>query len=219
MKALIELDEYLDLTDLDDVNEEFLNSIDKVPFRCMSDFEYGKDPAIYPLDHSDNIPVKGILYFLLRHRNFSRNHHRPNGYSLDDDYYLTDKHKHWEDSVIYKHFPKLKKLISKMPFKGVGRMIAVFSRSSVKSVIHRDHDENNWRQEFIWLRLNKKKKVFLLENHEPIYIKGSSGWFDSFKYHGTESQDDIAVSVRIDGEFTQEFREKLFGKNSKWKTI
>jgi len=23
----------------------------------------------------------------------------------------------------------------------------------------------------------------------------------------------------IDGEFTQEFREKLFGKNSKWKTI
>ena len=218
MKTLIELDEYLDLVDLDLINKEFLNSIDKVPKERMGDFEYGKDPSIYPLDDPDNIPVKGILCFQLRQRNFNRKYHRPTDYSLYDDYYLIDKSKYWVDSLIYQHFPKLKQLISKMPFKGIGRTIVVFSKSSVKSVIHRDHDEN-WRQEVIWLRLNKNKKLFVLENHKPIYIKGSSCWFDSFKYHGTESKDDYAVSVRIDGEFTQEFREKLFGKNSKWKTI
>jgi hypothetical protein len=57
-----------------------------------------------------------------------------------------------------------------------------------------------------------------MENNQPIYIQGSSCWFDSQKYHGTKTNG-YGVSLRVDGEYTSEFREKLFGKDSKWATV
>jgi len=56
-------------------------------------------------------------------------------------------------------------------------------------------------------------------NGERIYIKGYSCWFDSREFHGSEVTEKYSMGVRIDGEFTSDFREKLFGKNSKWKSL
>ena len=58
------------------------------------------------------------------------------------------------------------------------------------------------------------KSIFV----DNTYIRGHSCWFDSQKPHGTKS-DGYTISMRIDGKFKSEFRNKLFGKNSKWKTI
>ena len=57
-----------------------------------------------------------------------------------------------------------------------------------------------------------------IQNNKPNYIKGNSCWFDSRKIHGTETNG-YGVSLRVDGEFTSEFRDKLFGQGSKWMTL
>ena len=59
-----------------------------------------------------------------------------------------------------------------------------------------------------------------MENNKPNYIKGiPTLWFDSRKIHGTETNG-YGVSLRVDGEFTSEFRDKLnLVKVTKWMTL
>jgi hypothetical protein len=49
-------------------------------------------------------------------------------------------------------------------------------------------------------------------------MTGSACWFDSTKVKGTTGSADFTAGVRIDGEFTSEFREKIFN-DSEWETV
>ena len=191
----IELDEYLDLSGLESINEEFMKVIDTIPKKHLSKFYVNKK-----IDSED----VNTLYLTELNQEW--------------DYFLVDKHEYWVDSPIYDKFPKIKEMVSNLPFEHTARIMLIFSKVGQESVTHLDHDFDEWRQELIWVNFNDLKKLFILENEKPIYIKGNSCWFDSKKYHGTKTNG-YGVSLRVDGEFTSEFREKLFGKDSKWKTV
>ena len=198
---LIELDKYLDLFGLEFVNEEFMNVVDTIPKKYWSQFyANSQKEGDFPKDSEE----VNTLYLTKLQQEW--------------DYILIDKHEYWVDLPIYNKFPKLKNMISNLPFKNTGRIFLIFSKNAEEIVTHFDHDFDEWRQEMIWISLNDSKKLFVMKNDKPIYIKGSSCWFNSTKSHGTETNG-YGVSVRIDGEFTSDFRKKLFGKNSKWKTV
>ena len=197
---LIELDKYLDLSGLEFVNEEFMNVVDTIPKKYWSQFYANPTKEGKFLKDSKDV---NTIYLTKPQPKW--------------DYFLIDKHGHWVDLVIYDKFPKLKNMILNLPFKNTGRIFLIFSKKSEEITTHFDHKHDEWRQEIIWISLNNSKKLFVMKNGKPIYIKGSSRWFNSTKVHGTESNG-YGVSVRIDGEFTEEFREKLFG-DTKWKTI
>jgi hypothetical protein len=140
----------------------------------------------------------------------------------------------WKDSPNYDYFPKLKRAISKMPFKEIARIFVVFSEYGDETIAHISHD-GPARFEFIWLNLFGDKKMFVgnetqtfdwyknglceekiiksyldESDDSAMLLKGISCWFDGSKIHGTKSGDGLSASVRIDGEFTPEFREKVF---------
>ena len=140
------------------------------------------------------------------------------GVDMDTDYFLIDEDNYWVDLPIYDKFPKIKKMVSELPFDHTGRIMLVFSKIGEEIVTHFDHDYKEWRQEMIWISLNDAKKLFIMENNQPIYIQGSSCWFDSQKSHGTKSKG-YSISMRIDGKFNSDFRDKIFGDGSEWQTI
>ena len=191
----IELDEYLDLSGLESCNEEFMNVIDTIPKKHLSKFYVNKK-----IDSED----VNTLYLTELNQEW--------------DYFLVDKHEYWVDSPIYNKFPKIKEMVSNLPFEHTARIMLIFSKVGQETVTHLDHDFDEWRQELIWVNFNDLKKLFILENEKPIYIKGNSCWFDSKKYHGTKTNG-YGVSLRVDGEYTSDFRKKLFGKDSKWETV
>ena len=159
----IELDEYLDLSGLESINEEFMKVIETIPKKHLSKFYVNKK-----IDSED----VNTLYLTELNQEW--------------DYFLVDKHEYWVDSPIYDKFPKIKEMVSNLPFEHTARIMLIFSKVGQETVTHLDHDFDEWRQELIWVNFNDLKKLFILENEKPIYIKGNSCWFDSKKYHGTK---------------------------------
>ena len=205
-ESLIKLDEYLDLSNLELVNKEFIDSIHKVPKKYIEDFTINKSHLRY-----ENTIQEGEIQTVLL-RDVIPKYYKTFNYSM------IDKSDYWMDDLAYDYFPLLKEFVSNLPFKNIGRLFFIFNENTTDPIIHVDHGKKEWRQEFIWISPSNSRKLFIMENNKPIYMKGYSCWLDSTKVHGCKTNG-YGVSVRIDGEFTSDFRRKLFGKNSKWKTI
>tara|TARA_B100000029_G_scaffold504809_1_gene584324 strand:- start:76 stop:741 length:666 start_codon:yes stop_codon:yes gene_type:complete len=207
--SLIELDEYLDLSDLESVNDEFIEVVDSLSEQWGIFYAASREVDDDGNYLKDNLEVRTLYLTKL-----------VDGIDESwDKYFLLDNSDYWVDNTdVSDKFPRLKKMISKLPFKNTARIFLIFTKKGCEIANHRDHPYDEWRHEMIWIRFSDAKKFFVLENNQPIYIQGSSCWFDSKKIHGTET-DGYGVSLRVDGEFTDEFRKKLFGENSKWKTI
>ena len=204
MKNLIELDEYLDLTELDIINSEFIDTIDKVPTEYTEMFTANivQDNNI---TYSDGVNVLFLSDL-------------PSDIYDEFCYEQIDKSIYWEDLPVYDYFPRMRKFISTLPFESIGRIFITYSKDQFDTHIHRDH-EHECRNEFIWLRLNKNKRFFVLVDGEYEYIEGNSCWFDSRKQHGSDSLGKNGASVRIDGKFISTFRKELFGNGSKWEKL
>lgn len=223
MKGLIELDEYLDLSDLDSVNKEFEEVIGSLRDHWRMFYSDTRETDEDGNLLKDNPNVHMISLSKLDEDLVNDNW---------DRYFLLDNSKYWiNDTNITEKLPNLTKMISKLPFENTARIFAVFTRNQLRFskrpiltkngneiANHRDHPYDKWRHEMIWIRFSNAKKIFIMENNKPNYIKGSSCWFDSRKIHGTETNG-YGVSLRVDGEFTSEFRDKLFGQGSKWMTL
>ena len=228
-KSLIELDEYLDLHDFELVKKEFLDQIDSISKKYLNIFYANLSGTAEQelIDYRKKVNVPETTFSFEKDDSFEFPENPGKMWTLylkkildevDLNYLLIDKSEYWVDLSIYNKFPKLKSMVSNLPFKNVSRIFFMFNKESVNSGIHFDHNMEDWRQEFIWFRMNEAKKFYLLENNNHTYIQGSSCWFDAKIKHGSES-DGFAASLRVDGEFTKEFREKSFGKNSKRETV
>ena len=200
--VIIELDKYLNL-DIEPLHEEFVRVIDTISKKYWNQFY--SNASKFGNFEEDPTDVKTLYLTELIP-----------GVDMDTDYFLIDKDNYWVDLPIYDKFPKIKKMVSELPFDHTGRIMMVFSKNGTEIVTHFDHDYKDWRQEMIWIGLSAKK-LFILDNNQPIYLQGSSCWFDSQKSHGTKSNG-YSISMRIDGKFNSDFRDKLFGKDSKWQT-
>lgn len=127
----------------------------------------------------------------------------------------------WTDDA--NHFPKLKKLIDKMPFESYGRVILFMTEANNQTVPHYDAGSQEQRKtkpsdDFIWFTTKpNSKSVFVMDDttHEKYYPDPSKKfvWFNEMDFHGTEPVPHFSFAIRIDGKFKAEVKETLYGKN------
>ena len=108
-------------------------------------------------------------------------------------------------------FPELVQFIEKLPLKSFGRAFIIFDFEGLDEPVHRDHEYEDLEQEFIWLRPNKIKQFHIYDRHtrKKHYVDSYSCWFNTRHFHGVTGVPGLAVSIRVDGTFTDELREHI----------
>lgn len=129
-----------------------------------------------------------------------------------DSYFDLDRTELWRPTEAANEFALLMDFIRTLPFAATGRMLIFYDNAPREIPAHRDHIEEDILHEFVWFRTNLKKRFYML-NHvtgEKKYVESYSAWFDSVnQFHGSDAYDGLAVSIRVDGVFTDEFRKKI----------
>jgi hypothetical protein len=119
----------------------------------------------------------------------------------------------WEPTEIAAaEFGPLMKFIKSLPFEKYGRMLIIFDNEGKEVPAHRDHLNPDVCNEFIWFRTNLSKPFYVMNNEtgEKKYVESYSAWFDTVnQYHGSEAAEGLTFSIRVDGVFTDEFREHI----------
>ncbi len=128
------------------------------------------------------------------------------------DYLDLDQTDLWEQTEAAGEFALLTDFIETLPFKTKGRMLIIYDDAGLSVPAHRDHVETDICHEFIWFRTNLRKPFYVL-NHisgEKKYVESYSAWFDSVnQFHGSDAAEGLSFSIRVDGAFTDEFRNRF----------
>lgn len=129
-----------------------------------------------------------------------------------DSYFDLDRTELWHPTEAATEFSKLMKFIRTMPFKATGRMLIMYDTVARPVPAHRDHIETGICHDFIWFRTNKKKPFYMLNHQtgEKKYVESYTAWFDSVnQFHGSDANDGLSFSIRVDGVFTDEFKARI----------
>jgi len=134
------------------------------------------------------------------------------GSQLPDSYFDLDRTDVWRPTAAAAEFVLLMDFIATLPFAATGRMLVMYDDAPREVPAHRDHVETGVLHEFIWLRTNPEKRLYMLDHTtgEKLYIDSHSAWFDTInQFHGSDAFDGLSFSIRIDGRFTDELRERI----------
>jgi hypothetical protein len=120
----------------------------------------------------------------------------------------------WTESI--KHFPQLMQWInSELPkvFDSYGRILFFIHDHDCKLLIHRDgFTYRQHKNEFIWINPTTTKKKFFIyddKTEERYYVDSPVVFFNDLDMHGGDPCPNMTWSLRIDGIFTQSFKDKL----------
>jgi hypothetical protein len=129
-----------------------------------------------------------------------------------DAWYKLEIEEYWNSTPNIKNFPLLQTWIKQSNiFKQTGRQLVFLQLQNANSPRHVDADLNNAPEEyrknseFIWITSETNGKKLFVNNIEAPYIT----WFNSYLEHYTLPESGVRWSIRIDGLFTEEFKEKL----------
>lgn len=128
------------------------------------------------------------------------------------DYLDLDKPELWQRTPEAEEFAPLVAFIDTLPFKATGRILIIYDNGGNEVPAHRDHLDSETCHEFIWLRTNFNKSLYMLnpESGERSYVDSYSAWFDSVnQFHGAEASKGLSFSIRVDGIFADAFRSKI----------
>jgi hypothetical protein len=132
--------------------------------------------------------------------------------SRPDSYFDLDKTELWQRSAAANEFSLLMDFIATLPFKATGRMLIMYDDQPREVPAHRDHTETEVLHDFIWFRTNLNKPFYMLnfQTGEKAMVEGYSAWFDTVnQFHGSVATDTLAFSIRVDGNFTDEFSAQI----------
>ena len=189
-------DEFIDVERLRSLDGYITQRI-KRHIRTQKDYQFYTGP--YKLDKSNpDRPGSRMIYL---------------SYSeLPDSYFDLDRTEIWHPTTASNEFALLMDFIRTLPFKATGRMLIMYDDVDRPVPAHRDHIETDTCHEFVWFRTNLRKPFFML-NHktgEKKYVESYSAWFDTVnQFHGTDACEGLSFSIRVDGVFTDEFKERI----------
>lgn len=187
----------------------------------MSELRAGGDPKhIQALDElfrqGGGFPHKAFLYTQLVAGGYTGS--RILLLKYNKDYYSKNNEEGSKWSPNAKHFPGLMAYIKALPFAEIGQIIFFVTENDCVTPIHRDIPENSKHRpsEFMWFSPQSKKKFFLLnEKTEERYFPDCRVMmFNELDFHGVAASSELSYSIRIDGRFTDEFRERTGLRNS-----
>jgi len=124
---------------------------------------------------------------------------------------------YWTENAV--HFEPLIELVNKMPFESIGRVILFMTEPRTPLVPHYDVSTQEQRaakpnDDFIWFTTKKNtKSVYVMDDttKEKFYSDPAKKfiWFNEMDYHGTDPVDHFSFSIRVDGKFKKEVKDKL----------
>lgn len=96
-------------------------------------------------------------------------------------------------------------------FRQIGRCVVYVAEANMQGLIHYDIPKDNHLHDFIWINLDERKKLFLIDGvtNKKVYIDSPITLFDDRNFHGAESSAYASWSVRIDGFFSDELKSKI----------
>jgi hypothetical protein len=157
-------------------------------------------------------------YFLNEHRLDAATEHRPGVREIwlsrtlpgtTYDYLDLNRTGLWRPTPEAEEFAELSAFVETLPFKARGRVLVIYDDAARPTPAHRDHLNTEVCHDFIWMRTNLRKPLYLL-NHatgERAYVESYAAWFDTVnQYHGSDGAEGLTFSFRVDGIFTDEFR-------------
>jgi hypothetical protein len=160
-------------------------------------------------------------YFLNQHRLSADSPYQPGAREIwlsrtkpgvPYNYLDLDKPELWSRTEATKEFSSLMDFIETLPFKATGRMLIIYDDTARSVPAHRDHLSAEVCNEFIWFRTNLRKPFYMLNHrtNEKLYVESYSAWFDSVnQFHGSDPQEGLSFSIRVDGVFNDEFKKKI----------
>lgn len=129
-----------------------------------------------------------------------------------ESYFDLDKPELWERTPESLEFSLLMDFIDTLPFKATARMLIMYDDIARPISAHRDHETSEVCHEFVWFRTNLNKPFYMLNHQtkEKQYVESYSAWFDTVnQFHGTDPQEGLSFSIRVDGLFTDEFKKRI----------
>ena len=144
-------------------------------------------------------------------------------------YYFLWEEGSWDDRTAERklteeaqYFPGVVKWVEDMItdriFEHIGRVIFFHCEHDGIPFEHRDLDAKNGinnpgphRNEFIHVRPNTKKAFYLCdpESKNKTYLNTRAAWWNDQDWHGGEQIMEQSYGLRIDGKFTEQFRQEL----------
>ena len=128
------------------------------------------------------------------------------------NYLDLDKPELWYPTEAAAEFKPLMDFINTLPFAATGRMLIIYDDSGNAVPAHRDHEDPEVCNEFIWMRTNFNKRFYLLnpESGAKLYVTSYSAWFDTVnQFHGADGNDTLSFSIRVDGIFNDVLRQQI----------
>ena len=98
-------------------------------------------------------------------------------------------------------------------FSEYGRVTLFINYTGVHTAVHTDYMDTSQpnQDEFVWINFSPdNKKFYLVDNktNEKIYSPGYCSWFNTSNYHGSEPVEQACYSLRVDGLFSDTFRQR-----------
>jgi len=232
-KPFINMDNYLDLSSVDEVRQELENNmylatdnlLYMTPFglipeninneRCLDSFLLNPDMHDIITDaysYASNISnYHAIKRYYANKFNLTSSWKRVLPLRKLVPFYNKGVPSDWNSSI--QHFPKLKKLVDSLPFKHIGFGLIFRSNEDSRLLIHRDSYARNNNLQHLSISLSKiNRKVFVYDSlsHTKIYLDPTarSYTFNETDLHGADPQFDHLV-LRLDGQFEDWLCKKL----------
>lgn len=115
-----------------------------------------------------------------------------------------------KDYPISANFTSLYSFIrSQNIFSSLGRIVIFLNETGTRTIEHRDYEDGISRKdEFIWICPLQNKKFYVRDDNEKEYLTSKFCYFDPANIHGTDPAETSAFSIRVDGLFSEEFKNK-----------
>jgi len=126
---------------------------------------------------------------------------------------------YWTENA--KFFESLVSLVEQMPFESIGRVILFMTEPKTQLVPHYDVSTPEQRatkpnDDFIWFTTKSNtKSIYVMDDStkEKFYSDSEKKfvWFNEMDFHGTDAVEHFSFSIRVDGKFKKEVKDKLLG--------
>lgn len=119
----------------------------------------------------------------------------------------------WTNNI--KNFPELKTWLDSLigtVFEQYGRILFFIHEHDCGLLLHKDGMKYvPHKSEFLWINPTGLKKFYIYDEHAGIKhdVHPKAVFFNDLDMHGGEPTSQMTWSLRIDGVYTQKFREKL----------
>ena len=139
-------------------------------------------------------------------------------YNGDEDFKVCRAHrgdaKTWRLNPNARLLPGVVRFVKGLPFfEETGKISIICNPPNTAGVEHCDIEFPDLVSEFVWVRPPcSKKRLYVRDpnTNKQKFVQGCIAWFDDHLVHNIEPNDDLyQLSIRIDGKFTQEFRELI----------